>query len=447
MPNKVEFNQTYPVIEESNKLYARALGLIPSVTQTFAKGPTQYIKGVAPKYLQRGKGCRVWDVDGNEYIDYTMAVGPLSLGYCYDVVDKAINEQLQNGIVFSLMHPLEVEVAELIRNVIPNADSVRFSKTGADVASAAVRLARAYTGREKVVCCGYHGWHDWYIGITSRNVGVPLSTKDLTHTFEYNNIDSLIDAIDVDTACVILEPYTFYSPEGDFLHEVRNLCNKTGALLIFDEMWTGFRLAIGGAQERFNVDADLACFSKAVANGMPISILTGRHEIMELLEEDVFFYTTFGGETLSLASAKATIIELIDKKVPNYLETSGAYLRDNYNRIVEEYNMPYTKCIGLGCRSLITFDSIAGNPLHLKSLLQQYLIKNGILWSGFHNISYSHKMEDIEYTINVYKEVLKNLKKAVDDKQVYQSLLGEPVKDLFRKTSGFNIKPPLVRTN
>ncbi|MCX8069578.1 MAG: aminotransferase class III-fold pyridoxal phosphate-dependent enzyme, partial [Thermodesulfovibrionales bacterium] len=306
--------------------------------------------------------------------------------------------------------------------------------------------ARAYTGRDKVVYCGYHGWHDWYIGITSRNVGVPEVVKELTHTFEYNDIESLIDAIDVDTACVILEPYTFQYPKVDFLYELRNLCNKTGALLIFDEMWTGFRLAIGGAQERFHIDADLACFSKAVANGMPLSILTGRQEIMDLLEEDVFFYTTFGGETLSLAAAKATIIELIDKKVPQYLETTGSYLRDSYNRLAEQYDMPYTRCIGSGCRTLVNFDSTAGNPLHLKSLLQQYLIKYGILWSGFHNISYSHKADDIEYTILAYREALKELKKAVKEQRVYESLLGEPVQAVFRKTSGFNIKP-LVRAN
>ncbi len=173
MPNTVRLNQDYPTITESQKLYERAKGLMPAFAQTLAKGPTQYVDGVAPKYLARAKGARVWDVDGNEYLDYNMAIGPISLGYGYEPVDDAIRRQLEDGIVFPLIHPLEVEIAELVRETIPNAESVRFAKAGAEVTSAAVRLARAYTGRDKVLCCGYHGWHDWYIGITARNLGVP----------------------------------------------------------------------------------------------------------------------------------------------------------------------------------------------------------------------------------------------------------------------------------
>jgi glutamate-1-semialdehyde aminotransferase len=447
MPNKVCFNEDYPVITESEALYARAIGLIPAFTQTLAKGPTQFVKGVAPIYLRNGSGCRVWDVDGNEYIDYVMGVGPISLGYCYETVDRAIREQLQKGISFSLVHPLEVEVAELLRNIIPNADSVRYSKTGADVTSAAVRLARAYTGREKVLCCGYHGWHDWYIGSTSRGLGVPEAVKELVSTFEYNDIDSLLDQIDVDTACVIMEPFLFQFPEDGFLQEVRSICNKSGALLIFDEMWTGFRLAIGGAQSYFKVDADIACFSKAIANGMPLSVITGKRDVMQLLEEDVFFYTTFGGETLSLAAAKATIIELIDKRVPQYLDNIGSRLRDGYNDIADALDMPYTRCIGAGCRTMVTFDSSAGDPLYLKSLMQQLLIKKGILWSGFHNLSYSHKDEDIDYTLKAYRSVLSELKEAVDTGTVAERLLGEPLQPVFRKTIVQSPSMVMRRTN
>ena len=161
MENSIKFNEQFPDISNSNKFYERALPLIPGVTQTLAKGPGQFVKGVAPKYLIRGNGSHIWDADGNEYLDYNMGMGPVSLGYSFPVVDEAITNQLKNGITFSLMHPLEVEVAELIHEVIPNAEAVRFSKTGADVTSAAIRLARAYTGRQKVLCCVYYGWHDW----------------------------------------------------------------------------------------------------------------------------------------------------------------------------------------------------------------------------------------------------------------------------------------------
>jgi len=174
MPNKIAFNDNYPNISQSDEWYMRALKVQKPVTQTLAKGPGQFSKGVSPKYLVKGKGSHVWDVDGNEYIDFNAAIGPLSLGYAYPAVDNAIKAQLEDGISFSLMHPFEVELAELIQQVIPNAEAVKIAKTGADVCSAAVRVARAFTGRNKIFCCGYHGWHDWYIGITSRYTGHDL---------------------------------------------------------------------------------------------------------------------------------------------------------------------------------------------------------------------------------------------------------------------------------
>lgn len=430
-----------PNITESQSWLARAEQLIPSATQTLAKGPGQHVRGVAPVFAQRGKGAHLWDVDGNEYIDYTMGVGPLVLGYGIDEVDQAIQHQLSDGITFSLVHPLEVEVAELVRDVVPNAEAVRFSKTGADVTSAAIRLARAYTNRDTVLCCGYHGWHDWYIGVTDRSRGVPPSTKDLTYTFSYNDIKSVIDALDDDTAAVILEPTVFEAPQQGFLQQLREACTANGTLLIFDEMWTGFRLALGGAQEYFGVNADLACFSKAVANGMPLSILTGSSEVMSLLERDVFFYTTFGGETLSLAAAKATISFIREHNVIASLEDKGARLRDGYNAIALSAGLGYTRANGFACRSMISFDAHAGDPLLMKSYMQQELLRHGILWGGFHNVCWAHSEEDIERTLAAYAEVLPKLDQAVREGALEYRLLGDPVEPVFRKTGGFNVKP------
>jgi len=442
MANTVSFNNDYPVITESNRLYERAIKIMSPVTQTLAKGPGQYVNGVAPKYLKKGSGAHVWDVDGNEYIDYNMAIGPLSLGYCYPKVDAAIAAQLKDGITFSMMHELEVTLAELVNKVIPNAEAIRISKTGADVTSAAVRVARAFTGRKKVLCCGYHGWHDWYISVTSRNSGIPQEIADLSATFDYNDIQSVKDALDEDTACVILEPFVFEAPKNNFLQELKEVCEANGTLLIFDEMWTGFRIAVGGAQEYFEVTPDLACYSKAFANGMPISLLTGRKEIMDLFNEEVFFFTTFGGEALSLAAAVATIQEMIDQNVPAYLAAKGKLLKDGYNAIAEELGIGHlTKCIGYDCRSLITFDAAAGNPLEVKSYVQQELFRKGILWSGFHNMSFSHTDEDIQYTLKAYREVLQLLKEAVDKKEVAALLKGKPVEAVFRKVTNFNTKP------
>jgi glutamate-1-semialdehyde 2,1-aminomutase len=432
----------YPNITESDRLWARSNGLIPCGTQTLAKGPGQWVRGVAPKYLARGNGGRVWDVDGNEYVDLTMAVGPLSLGYAYPAVDEAIRAQLESGITFSLMHPLEVEVAELVREVVPGAEMVRFSKTGCDVTTAAVRLARAFTKKQKVLCCGYHGWHDWYISVTDRNAGIPQHVQDLTYTFNYNDLASVEEAIGDDVACVILEPTVFEAPKPGFLQGLRKLCDQHGAVLVFDEMWTGFRLALGGAQEKYGVRADLACFSKAIANGMPISVLSGRADIMKACEKDVFFFTTFGGEALSLAAAKATVNELREKKVPEALEQKGGKLRDGYNQIAEESGVAFSKAVGYGARSLVTF-AAAGDlqPLELKAFVQQEMIARGVLWGGFHTMCFAHTDEDIAQVLAGYREVLPALADAVKSGKLRERLRGEPLEAVFRKTSNFHTKP------
>ncbi len=433
MANKVGFNKDYPKIQKSEELFKRSMGLIPSHTQTLAKGPTQFTRGVAPIYLEKGQGCHVWDVDGNEYLDYVMGVGPLSLGYKYPSVDKAIKKQLEKGIVFSLINPLEVEVSELIKDVIPNAEAVRFSKTGADVTSAAIRAARAYTGRNKVLGCGYHGWHDWYISVTDRNKGIPQSIKDLSFTINYNDIESLEKSLDDDIACVIMEPAVFEPPKPGYLEKVKELCEKNGTVLIFDEMWTGFRLALGGAQEYFNIKPDLATYSKACANGMPISIITGKADVMKVFENEVFFYTTFGGEALSLAACKVTIQEMREKNVQKYLFEKGKILKNALLELIRKLEMNYLNIIGFEPRTLMTIDPSAGNILEIKSLIQQEMIKRGILWAGYHNISFSHTKKDIEYTILAFKDVLPMVKKAVEDGNVKNKLRGEPVSAVFKR--------------
>ena len=442
MPNSVKFNPDYPDITKSNELYDRALKVQKPVTQTLAKGPGQFSKGVAPKYLQKGKGSHVWDVDGNEYIDFNSAIGPISLGYAYPAVDQAIEKQLKEGITFSLMHPLEVELSELIQEIVPNAEAVKISKTGADVCSAAVRVARAFTKREKIFCCGYHGWHDWYIGITSRNAGIPEAIQNMTYTFEYNDIESIKAALDGSVAALILEPFIFEAPKPGFLKELAEACTANGTLLIFDEMWTGFRIALGGAQEYFDVKPDLAVYSKACANGMPIALLTGRADVMELFNSEVFSYTTFGGEALSMAACIATINELRDKNVPQYLDEKGALLKDGYNSLAIETGMDiYTRCIGYNCRSMVTFTPEAGNGLEVKTLMQQEMIKRGILWAGFHNMCFSHSDEDIAYTLSAYRDVMPIMKEAIQSGNVKQYLKGEVLEAVFRKVSNYNIKP------
>lgn len=433
MPNKVQANEELPDIARSQALWRRAVGLVPAGTQTLAKGPTQFSDGVAPKYLARGRGARVWDVDGNEYLDYQMGVGPIILGYCHPAVDDAIRSQLLDGITFSLMHPLEVELAELMRDCIPNAESVRFSKTGCDVTSAAVRLARAHTGRERVLCCGYHGWHDWYVGLTDRDAGIPRATKQLVDTFRYNDIASVLSTIDGDTACVMLEPFVFEHENGVFLNDLRKVCDRHGSLLIFDEMWTGFRCAVGGAQELFGVRADLSLYSKAMANGMPISAITGRRDVMSLLDERVFFFTTFGGEALSLAAAIACIEFVRKHGVIEHVWTRGQRLLDGMRALIADSGFDWVSVGGYPCRTVLNFDASAGDTLAIKTLVQQELIRNGILWAGTHNLCFSHTDADIDYTLSAYSRVLPLVDAAVASGEVSGALRGAVLKPVFRR--------------
>jgi len=378
----------------------------------------------------------VWDADGNEYIDYPMALGPIILGYNYPAVSEAVIRQIQDGTTFSLPHPLEVQVAETLVEIVPCAEMVRFGKNGSDATSGAVRLARAYTGRDIIACCGYHGWQDWYIGTTTRNKGVPEAVQKLTIPFEYNNVESLKRIFAEHhgrVAAVIMEPFGFVEPQDGFLGKVRDLAHREGALLIFDEIITGFRIALGGAQDYFGVIPDLACFGKAMANGYPIAAVVGSREFMQLFDE-VFFSFTFGGETVSLAAALATINEIREKNIINHLWGQGQKLKDGYNILAREFRVDrYTECIGLSPRTLITFkDEKGAECIVLKSLFQQECLKRGLLFSGGHNLCYSHSNADIDHTLRVYRTAMEILAEAIKSGDAALRLEGEPVEPVFR---------------
>ena len=434
MSNQSKMKAEFPNISQSLAMYDRAKKLMHPITQTLAKGPGQFSFGVSPVYVERAKGSKIWDVDGNEYLDYCMGIGPISLGYGYDRVDNAIKEQLEKGITFSLMHRLELEVAERLHEIIPNAESIRITKQGADACSAAVRIARAFTKRDKVAVCGYHGWHDWYIGTTTRDAGIPQAVKDLTVMIQYNNIESVKAVMTPDLACLILEPIIFEEPKDNFLHEVQALCKANGTLLIFDEMWTGFRLALGGAQEFFGIQPDLAVYSKACANGMPIAFLTGRDDVMSLFESDVFYFTTFGGEALSLAATLATLDEMKEKNVPQFLATQGQKIKDGFNTLREKDGMTdYITIGGYPCRSIVNFTEKAGDALVLKTYLQQEMIKRGILWSSFHNMCFSHSDADVQFTLDAYDDISPTFKQLIESNSVASALKGQVVEAVFRK--------------
>lgn len=424
-------------LDNSLKFYSKAMGLIPSATQTFSKGPKQYPFGVSPIFLERGQGSHVWDVDGNEFIDYPMALGAVLLGHCYPAVNKAIERQLQNSILHTLPHALESELSELLVEIIPCAEMVRFGKNGSDATAGAIRAARAYTGRDKIVCCGYHGWQDWYIGTTTRNKGVPKVIQNLTMTFQYNDISSLAKLFDehkAEIAAVIMEPVGVVAPKEDFLNKVKEITKKNGALLIFDEVVSGFRMSLGGAQEYFNVIPDLACFGKGMGNGMPISVVVGKKEIMRIFDE-VFFSFTFGGECLSLAAALATVKEIKEKDVLAKIWDLGAKLKDGYNALVNGMDLGnITECVGFPPHTVILFKDIGSyDPLVLRTLFQQEAIQRGVLAIGVHNMCYSHSQADIDRTLDVYRQTLEVMKEAVSLGDLKKYIKGEIVQPVFRK--------------
>lgn len=422
-------------ITKSLRYWDKASKLIPCGTMTMSKGPQYYVQGSSPIYLQRGKGSHVWDVDGNEYIDYVLALGPVILGYNYASVNRAVIEQLKEGVIFSLMHPSEIELAEKLCQVIPCAESARFFKTGSETTSAAVRVARSYTNRDMIVSCGYHGWHDWCIGGTSRNLGVPERLRDLTLKFDYNDIDGvrrLFKQYPDKIAAVVMEPVGIEEPKDNFLQEIRKTTRKYGSLLIFDEIITGFRLSIGGAQDYFKVTPDLACFGKAMANGFPISALVGKGRIMKTLEK-AFVSSTFGGETVSIKAAISTIDEIKNKDVCSYILKMGSELKKRFNDLSRSLGVD-VEMKGLPHKTVCIFKDKKGNPSQLnKSLFLQEALSRGVVIGNGQFISYSHSKKDLEKTLIVCKEALQILKDAVKKNKVSKLLRGKISKEVFRK--------------
>jgi glutamate-1-semialdehyde 2,1-aminomutase len=420
----------------SEETLTRALKTIPLGSQTFSKSKTQYPVGVSPLYLQKGLGSHVWDLDGNRYIDFVNGLGSIILGYGDPDVVRAVKAQLEDGVIFSLPHRLEVEVAEKVVEMVPCAEMVRFGKNGSDATAGAIRLARAFTGREHVAVCGYHGWQDWYIGSTARSLGVPKSTRELTHPFSYNyikSIECIFEQWSGQIAAVILEPMNMEEPKDGFLQQVKELAHQNGALLIFDETITGFRFSNGGAQQLFGVTPDLATFGKGMSNGYPLSAVTGRSDIMALMEE-IFFSSTFGGEALSLAAALSTMRKLQQQPVLQKLVEQGSKIISGVKELVAVNQIEDILAIsGHPTWSFLLFqDYTPYSQWEIKTLFLQEVFRRGILTLGTHNMSYSHDDEDIARLLIVYSEVFPIIKKAVVNKTLNSVLQCDPLKPLFK---------------
>lgn len=383
-------NLRYP---KSAAALERAERVIPLGAQTFSKSKLAHPHD-SPLFLVRGNGARVYDVDGNEYVDCIMGLLPIILGYCDPDVDSAIEAQLKNGISFSLSTELEAEVAETMCRLIPCAEMVRFGKNGSDVTTAAVRLARAVTRRDLVFSSGYHGWADVFVGGDPlRGLGVPRSTAEQTVRYDHGDTRILDDIRKSAPACVIIEPET----NPAWMLQLRQVCDEMGVILIFDEIITGFRWHIGGAQKLYGITPDLATFGKAMGNGMPINALVGSRELMKHFAppDNIFFSGTFQGETLSLAAARATLAKLERLAVPTIINEEACSIHTTINGYINKLELQ--GCVKIGNLPIPRFTFKDGR---LKTLFQSEMARNGVLSLGTINLSYAHCKPSTRYAID-----------------------------------------------
>ncbi|MDQ7834333.1 MAG: aminotransferase class III-fold pyridoxal phosphate-dependent enzyme [Humidesulfovibrio sp.] len=375
---------------------------------TFSKGPGQFAYGITPFSLDHGQGPLVWDVDGHSYIDYILGLGSNILGYGDGAFLASVQAQLVKGIAFSLTTGLEIEVAELLREYIPCAELVRFGKNGSDVTSAAVRLARYVTGRDVILFCGYHGWQNWYAAKTSMSGGIPECEKANSVRFAFNDLPALEEQFALhhgQVACVIMEAIYKVDPGAEYLRAVKKLCAKNGCLLIFDEVITGFRCPSGSVQKMHGVTPDLACFSKALGNGFPVSALVGRREIMRSCEK-IYFTLTNAGEAVSLAAARHVLQRYLAEDCPGRISAVGARLYEGVQKILAESNVAFAEVQGFAWRNVLAFRGQGEVEANVyRTLWMQETARRGVLNGGYHFLSLAHDEQTVARTLSIYKEV------------------------------------------
>lgn len=423
----------------------RSNRLIPGGAHTYSKGDDQFPAN-APRIIERGLGCKLWDVDGNEFTDMAMSLGTVILGHAYEPVLDAVRKELVKGVNFCRPSVIEGELAELLVDTIPSAEMVKFGKNGSDAVTAAVKLARAYTGREYVARCSadaFNAIHDWFIGSTVMNRGVPVETQNLTLKYNYNDLDScqkLFDKFPGQIACFLLEPVSFEEPEDDFLEKLKALCEKNGTLLIFDEVVSGFRFSLGGVQEMVGVTPHLSAFGKGMANGFSVSALVGQREFMRLggiehEQERVFLLsTTHGGETHSLAASIESIKQIREHNIVSHFWQVGQDLMDGVRDAAKDINAEqYVDVFGYGVKPAFAFRDESGQiSMAARTLFLQETVARGLLMP-YVVPSYAHKKKDIDFAVECIRDALGVMKHAAEGKGISAAIEGNITKPVFRK--------------
>ncbi len=410
---------------KSQELLKRELKVSPLAAQTFSKSYRYFCSGIAPSYMDRGEGCYIYDVDGNEFIDYMCALGPITVGYNEPSINEAVIRQVNKFASGSLQSELEVELAEKLCEIVPCAEKVRFVKNGGDATTAAVRLARAYTGRNFVLMSGYHGMHDWSIGSSENNKGIPQAICELTKKFAYNDLEDLENNLkNNDVAAVILEPVQSDGPKEGYLEEVKSLTHKYGAVLIFDEVVSGFRYALGGASEMFRVTPDLAAFGKGMGK-----------DILDQIEQGVFVSTTFGGDSVAMAAALATIKILEQPGFYEHITRIGTIQCNGIRNLIDKYKLNNVLAVsGLPAHAGVSFEGHGSlSYLDIQSVYSQVMIQNGILVFAIYNLNGSHTEEEAKKYLDATDKAFALIRRAVDADSADDILLGGKVDPVFKR--------------
>lgn len=422
--------------EKSEALLAREIKVSPLASQTYSKSYRYFCRGAAPSYMSHGEGCYIYDVDGNKFIDFMCALGPITVGYNDPTVNEAVIKQVNKFASGSLQSELEVELAERLCEIIPCAEMVRFVKNGGDATTAAIRLARAYTGREVVLMSGYHSMHDWSIGASENNKGVPKAVCDLTINFIYNDLSDLEKKLqENEVAAVILEPIQSNGPKEGYLDGVKELAHKYGAILIFDEVVSGFHYALGGAQEVFNVSPDLVAFGKGMGNGYPISAVAGRRDLLEQIESGVFISTTFGGDSIAMAATLATLDILAQPGFYDHINKIGTILRDGIQERIDKYELNDILAVsGMPAHCGIAFEGHGSlSYLDIQSVYSQTMIQNGILVFAIYFLNAHHTEKEAQAYLDATDKAFALIRKAIDNDSVDDILIGGKVDPVFKR--------------
>lgn len=430
---------------KSQELYKNAKLLIPGGAQLLSKRPEMFLPDFWPAYYRKAKGVEIWDLDDNKFIDLSiMGIGTCILGYADDDVNKAVKAVVDAGSMATLNCPEEVELAELLLKLHPWAGMVRYARTGGEAMTIAVRIARAYTGKDTIAFCGYHGWHDWYLAANLADdanldghllpglepLGVPRGLKGTAIPFNYNQIDELGEIVDHnEIGVIVMEPIRDYEPENNFLKKCREVADDIGAVLIFDEVTSGWRLRVGGVHESYGVHPDIAVFGKAMSNGFPMAAIIGKDAIMNAVQS-TFISSTYWTDRIGPVAAIATINKMLDNNVPPHLCRIGDMVRDGWEGLGEEHDLKvYTA--GIAPLPHFAFDHEENQAL--QTLFTQEMLNRGFLASKSVYVSNSHNEEYVEMYLENVNDVFGMIKRAVEEDNVRDLLKGPVAHEGFKR--------------